>query len=139
MRHSELEQDSILSLARQGSNRVSGNEWVFGVQSVLRVRKGLKGKVSWMVIGQRCIRMRRHHTYNAAHAHIQTGSNNMQNDIFAGKDASNINLGMRARGGHDAEGRPVLMHESCNFMNHRSWSNNSSFFSQGFDRALSLC
>jgi len=43
LEHSKLEQDGVLSLVRQGSNGVSGDEWVFGVRSVLRARKGLKG------------------------------------------------------------------------------------------------
>jgi len=42
--HGKLEQGSVLSLARQGSDGVPGDERVFGAWSVLRVRKGLKGK-----------------------------------------------------------------------------------------------
>jgi len=111
--------------------------------------------------GWRRIGMRSHHAYDAAHARIQTGGNDAQNDVFAGEDANN--LGMSARGGrrlHDADGRrPALAHETRNFTNSRPWPNNGRlsagvhdsrkvgqgrFFSQGFDvgkhgRRLGVC
>ena len=69
--------------------------------------------------------MRRHNAYDAAHARIQTGCNDAQNDIFASEDAGN--LGMSAQGGrrlHDTDcSRPALAHETRNFPNSGSWAN----------------
>ena len=70
------------------------------------------------------IGMRRHNPDDAAHARVQTGRNDAQDDVFAGEDARN--LGMGARGGrwlHDADGGgPALAHETRHFSNGRPWA-----------------
>lgn len=96
------------------------------------------------------IGVRRHNAYDAAHARIQTGRNDAQNDVFASEDPGN--LGMSAWGGrrlHDTDcGRPALAHETRNFSNGSSWTDHrrlgvrvhdgckvgqGCFFAQNFD------
>lgn len=70
------------------------------------------------------IGMRRHNPDDAAHARVQTGRNDAQNDVLAGENAGD--LGMGAWGGrwlHDADrGGPALAHETCDFSNGCLWA-----------------
>ena len=70
------------------------------------------------------IGMRRHHPDDAAHARVQTGRNDAQNDVFAGEDAGN--LGMGTWGGrllHNADrSGPALAHDTRDFSNGCPWA-----------------